>query len=40
MRGFEDQYRIRVGGYRVIYQIHDDVLLVLVVQVGNRRDVY
>jgi len=40
MRGFEDQYRIRVGDYRVIYQIHDDVLLVLVVQVGNRRDVY
>lgn len=40
MRGFEDQYRIRVGDYRVIYQIYDDVLLVQVVQVGNRRGVY
>jgi len=40
MRGFEDQYRIRVGDYRVIYEIHDDVLLVLVVRVGNSRDVY
>ncbi len=40
MRGFENQYRIRVGDYRVIYEIHDRVLLVLVVEVGNRRDVY
>jgi mRNA interferase RelE/StbE len=33
-------YRIRVGEYRVIYQIRDTQLLVLVVRVGNRRDVY
>jgi mRNA interferase RelE/StbE len=35
-----DQWRIRVGDYRVVYTIQDDVLLVLVVKVGNRRDVY
>ena len=33
-------YRIRAGDSRVIYQIRDSQLLVLVVKVGNRRDVY
>jgi mRNA interferase RelE/StbE len=32
--------RVRVGDYRVIYTIHDDVLLVVVVTLGHRRDVY
>jgi mRNA interferase RelE/StbE len=35
-----DAWRIRVGDWRVIYQIHDDRLTVLVVRIGNRRDVY
>ena len=29
-----------MGGYRVIYRIEDDVLLVVVVKLGHRRDVY
>lgn len=33
-------WRIRIGHYRVIYEIHDDRLLVLVVTIGNRKDVY
>lgn len=33
-------YRIRVGSYRVIYEIMGDVLVVLVLKVGHRRDVY
>jgi len=33
-------WRIRIGTYRVIYEIHDDRLLVLVVTIGNRKDVY
>ena len=36
----QDAYRIRVGDYRIIYTIHDDRLLVLVIDVGHRRDVY
>ena len=36
----EDLYRLRVGDYRVIYQIQDEVLLVLGVKVGHRREVY
>lgn len=33
-------WRIRVGVYRVIYEIYDDRLLVLVITIGNRREVY
>lgn len=33
-------YRIRVGDYRVLYNINDDVLVIVVVTVGYRRDVY
>jgi mRNA interferase RelE/StbE len=39
----EKLYRIHVGpgkNYRAIYQIRDEILLVLVVKVGNRKDVY
>jgi mRNA interferase RelE/StbE len=40
LRGEDDLYRIRVGDYRVIYQVHDDVLIVLVLAFGHRREVY
>lgn len=33
-------YRVRVGDYRILYQIEDNVLVVLVVHVGHRKDVY
>lgn len=33
-------YRLRVGDYRVIYTVQDQRLVVLVLQVGNRREVY
>jgi mRNA interferase RelE/StbE len=36
----EELYRIRVGNYRVIYAIQDDILLVTVVKVGDRKEVY
>jgi len=38
--GTAGRYRIRVGNYRILYEIQDAVLLVLVVKVGHRRDVY
>ncbi len=40
LKGIENTYRIRVGEYRVIYEICDDVLLVTVVKVGHRSDIY
>ncbi|MFL4904621.1 type II toxin-antitoxin system RelE family toxin [Streptomyces sp. MMS24-I2-30] len=33
-------YRLRAGSYRVAYQINDGELVILVVKVGDRRDVY
>lgn len=33
-------YRIRVGDYRVIYEIEDKVLRVIVIDIGNRKDIY
>jgi mRNA interferase RelE/StbE len=35
-----DAWRIRVGDYRVIYEIHDRELQVLVITVGHRREIY
>jgi len=36
----QDRYRLRQGNYRILYSIEDDRLIVCVVKVGDRRDVY
>ena len=36
----EESYRIRVGNYRIIYLIDDGRLLVMVVEVGDRKNIY
>lgn len=33
-------YRIRQGDYRIIYTIHDSILLILIVEIGNRKEIY
>jgi mRNA interferase RelE/StbE len=38
--GGDGEWRVRTGDYRIVYEIRDEVLLVLVVAVGNRRDIY
>ncbi len=35
-----ERYRIRQGVYRIVYEIEDDVLTIVVVKVGHRSDVY
>ncbi|MGC8643717.1 MAG: type II toxin-antitoxin system RelE family toxin [Isosphaeraceae bacterium] len=40
LSGEEDLYRIRVGSHRVIYAIRDDRLIVLVLRIGHRKDIY
>jgi len=35
-----EKYRIRRGDYRILYRIHDEIVTVVVVKMGHRRDVY
>jgi mRNA interferase RelE/StbE len=34
------EYRIRVGDYRVKFLIHDDILTIFVIKIGNRKNIY
>jgi mRNA interferase RelE/StbE len=36
----QERYRLRQGVYRIVYEVRDDVLIVVVVKVGHRKDVY
>jgi len=38
--GGNGEWRVRTGDYRIVYEIYDNVLLVLVVAVGHRREIY
>jgi mRNA interferase RelE/StbE len=40
LRGENDLYRIREGDYRIIYTVQDKELIVLVVKIGDRKEVY
>ena len=40
LKGINELYRLRSGDYRVIYQVQDRVLIVLVIRIGDRKDVY
>jgi len=40
LTGAEDVYRVRVGDFRIVYQIADRKLIVYVVKVGYRKDIY
>lgn len=40
LKGSINEYRIRVGNYRVIYTIADEVLIITVIKIAHRKDVY
>lgn len=40
LSGRENTYRTRVGKYRIVYEVYDEKVLVLVVNVDHRKDVY
>jgi mRNA interferase RelE/StbE len=40
MAGRPEEYRLRVGSYRVLYTVHEQVLVVQVLSIGNRGDIY
>jgi mRNA interferase RelE/StbE len=40
LKGRKNQYRVRSGDYRIIYSVEDAALVVEVIKLGHRRDVY
>jgi mRNA interferase RelE/StbE len=40
LEGEKDLFRIRAGDYRVVYQVRKKVLVVLVIGIGHRKDIY
>lgn len=40
LSGQKDLYRIRVGDYRIVYQFNAGKLVILIVRVGHRKDIY
>ncbi len=40
LKGFDNEYRIRIGNYRVRYEINDPELIIIVVSCRHRRDIY
>ena len=40
LKGYKNSYRIGIGDYRVIYEIEDRLLRILVIAIGNRKDIY
>ena len=40
LQGDDNSYRVRVGDYRVIYEVVDDILIVTVIKIGHRSDIY
>ena len=40
IKGSDSLYRIRVGDYRVVYEVKNDILLIVVIKLGHRKDVY
>ncbi|MGO3146432.1 MAG: type II toxin-antitoxin system RelE family toxin [Leucobacter sp.] len=40
LQGGDGELRIRVGNYRIVYDVIDDELVILILRVGHRREVY
>ena len=40
LTGYDDVYRIRVGHYRILYSVSRERLVILVLKIGHRREIY
>ena len=40
LSGYKDYFRIRVGDYRIVYSIRDDILLILIIRIAARKNTY
>lgn len=40
LTGYEDVYRIRVGRYRILYSVDGHRLVIIILKIGHRKDIY
>lgn len=40
LKGAEDLYRIRIADYRIVYELRDERLIILIIKIGHRREIY
>jgi mRNA interferase RelE/StbE len=40
LKGQDNLFRIRAGDYRIVYQVQDKVLIVLIIRIGDRKEIY
>ena len=40
MKGNNPFHKVRIGDYRIVYEIQEDVLVILVIKIGHRKDIY
>lgn len=40
IKGSDSEYRIRIGDYRIVYEVNDEQLIILLIQCRHRREVY
>ena len=40
MKGSNPFHKVRIGNYRIVYEIQDEILLILIVKIGHRKDIY
>lgn len=40
LAGKKNYWRLRVGDYRIIYRLNDDILIITIVEIGNRGQIY
>ncbi|GAI91672.1 unnamed protein product, partial [marine sediment metagenome] len=40
LKGSENDYRIRIGNYRIVYSIYNEILTIEVIKISHRKDIY
>jgi mRNA interferase RelE/StbE len=40
LKGNNSFHKVRVGNYRIVYEIQDDILLIVIVKIGDRKEIY
>jgi mRNA interferase RelE/StbE len=40
LSGFKDLYRLRIGDYRAIYSVEEEIVTIIVLDVGHRKEIY